>query len=166
MGEFELAVGVLHISILSLYMTPLLHACNGCNSTTATGRTVHQYATQSAVTGAHIQQCTFLLHKCAVTTSIVYLPSDKNILEDAALCRLDITDTALLDYLNPHSLQRHSWKILPVAPERSGISFTHCTMGATGWGKYKKILLQSQIMERVAGILLMGHICTRPHSGH
>ena len=56
MGEFELAVGVLHIALLDPHTTPLEHAHNRCNITTATSWKNRQSTTRLTV-------AVYLLHQ-------------------------------------------------------------------------------------------------------
>ena len=60
MGEFEIAVVVLHIAHLVPRITLLLHIRNGCDSTTATRWTNHQFITFLVAAGALLRQRAFL----------------------------------------------------------------------------------------------------------
>ena len=83
MGEFELSVGVMHISLLNTHKNPLEHACNRFDSTTATGWINCQSNTRLALAGALFRQLAFVLCDYTFTASVSYIIGDSNILADS-----------------------------------------------------------------------------------
>ena len=51
-----------------------------------------------------------------IATSIVYLPGEKNLLDDVTSRQWDITDDAFLDHFNLHFRQRQSWLLCTATP--------------------------------------------------
>ena len=117
MGEFELAVGVLHIALLTPHMDLLENARNGYYSTTVTRWGNFQSTTHLAVSCALFRQRAFLLREHTVTARVTFLPGDGNVITDTASRWWDLTNTALLDFFYLHFSQSKSWSLCLVSPD-------------------------------------------------